>query len=270
MFGSNCNCLMHDYPCVRRSQSGLVYSTWLLSLFLPRRGTVPRTTLSLQLYFIRYFLIVCTLRLLVFPSNGLVGSAPVSLHLLDFYWTHLVWQRRNDYEFQQPSHPEHLPLRAFGLRLREMKPRCMASGDWPARPLHAHCCTGKFIPNLQQRHLAPFLFQGISCVISLHVLARIPWLWRKLSPLIHLNTSVPSISEMSGGHAASARGSSLCLHENRVGKQKLCVLWRVAFRCDLLGWWEQLAHPNIMTAARFWGGWSPNRAEWLKTVLLKK
>ncbi|ROL52904.1 Friend leukemia integration 1 transcription factor [Anabarilius grahami] len=50
-------------------------------------------------------------------------SAPVSLHLLDFYWTHLVWQRRNDYEFQQPSHPEHLPLRAFSLRLREMKPR---------------------------------------------------------------------------------------------------------------------------------------------------
>lgn len=226
MFGSNCNSLMHDYPCERRSQSRLVYSTWLLSLFLPCCGTVPRATLrsSLQRYFIRYVLIVCTLRLLLYHLNGLVGSSPVSLHLLDFYWMHLVWQRCNDYEFQQPSHPEHLPLRAFGLRLREMKPRCMASGDWPARPLHAHCCTGKFIPNLQQRHLAPFLFQGISYVISLHVLARIPWLWRKLSPLIHLNTSVPSISEMSGGHAASVRGSSLCLHENCVGKQKLRVL----------------------------------------------
>lgn len=73
----------------------------------------------------------------------LVGRAPVSLHLLDFYWAHLVWQSRNDYEFQQASHPEHLPLSALGLRLREMKPRCMASGD------EAHACTllhGKVYP----------------------------------------------------------------------------------------------------------------------------
>ncbi len=50
------------------------------------------------------------------------------------YWTHLVWQSRNDYEFQQPSRPEHLPLSALGPRLREMKPRCMASGDGQRGP----------------------------------------------------------------------------------------------------------------------------------------
>ncbi len=130
-------------------------------------------------------LIVCTLYSRLFHSKALVGRAPVSLHLLDFYWTHLVWQSPNGYEFQQASRPEHLPLSALGPRLREMKPRCMASGDGPARPLPT-LCTGKFIPNLQQRHLAPFLFQRISYIISLHVLARIPQLWRILSPLIRL------------------------------------------------------------------------------------
>lgn len=38
----------------------------------------------------------------------------------------------------------------------------------------ARCCTGKFIPNLQQRHLAPFLFQGISYVISLRFFGKNP------------------------------------------------------------------------------------------------
>lgn len=64
-------------------------------------------------------------------------------------------------------------------------------GAWPQEPARqgkALHCTGKFIPNLQRRQSASFLFQGLSYIIALHVLAE--FLWRIFYPLPQLVNAI--------------------------------------------------------------------------------